>query len=40
MVIFCVECGFKILANGFVLHKGSYLRSMWNIMDFIVVVSG
>ncbi|EGT30002.1 hypothetical protein CAEBREN_28992 [Caenorhabditis brenneri] len=40
MGIFCLECVLKIIAFGFVLHKGSYLRSGWNIMDFIVVVSG
>ncbi|PAV77952.1 hypothetical protein WR25_14032 [Diploscapter pachys] len=40
MGIFCLECVLKIVAFGFVLHKGSYLRSGWNIMDFIVVVSG
>ncbi|CAJ0582996.1 unnamed protein product, partial [Mesorhabditis spiculigera] len=40
MGIFCVECVLKITANGFLFHKGSYLRSGWNIMDFIVVVSG
>uniref|UniRef100_A0A0N5AJK0 Voltage-dependent calcium channel type A subunit alpha-1 n=1 Tax=Syphacia muris TaxID=451379 RepID=A0A0N5AJK0_9BILA len=40
MGIFCIECSLKIIAFGFVLHKGSYLRSGWNIMDFIVVVSG
>ncbi len=38
--IFCIEALFKIVALGFVLHKGAYLRSMWNIMDFIVVVTG
>ena len=40
MGIFCVECVMKVIALGFVMHKGSYLRSMWNIMDFVVVVSG
>ncbi|XP_022254974.1 voltage-dependent calcium channel type A subunit alpha-1-like [Limulus polyphemus] len=38
--IFCVESLLKILALGFILHKGSYLRNIWNIMDFIVVVTG
>ncbi|XP_042894573.2 voltage-dependent calcium channel type A subunit alpha-1 [Parasteatoda tepidariorum] len=38
--IFCVESTVKILALGFVLHRGSYLRNIWNIMDFIVVVTG
>ncbi|CAD6185181.1 unnamed protein product [Caenorhabditis auriculariae] len=40
MGIFCLECVLKVVAFGFILHKGSYLRSGWNIMDFIVVVSG
>ncbi|XGW32512.1 hypothetical protein V3C99_017226 [Haemonchus contortus] len=40
MGIFCLECVLKIVAFGFIAHKGSYLRSGWNIMDFIVVVSG
>lgn len=30
----------KILALGFVLHSGSYLRNIWNAMDFVVVVTG
>ncbi|XP_037914495.1 voltage-dependent calcium channel type A subunit alpha-1 isoform X2 [Hermetia illucens] len=38
--IFCVEASLKILALGFVLHKHSYLRNIWNIMDFFVVVTG
>ena len=40
MGIFTVEMTVKILADGFLLHKGSYLRNPWNIMDFIVVISG
>lgn len=38
--IFCVEATLKILALGFLLHKNSYLRNIWNIMDFFVVVTG
>lgn len=38
--IFCVEASLKILALGFLLHKHSYLRNIWNIMDFFVVVTG
>lgn len=38
--IFCVEASLKIIALGFVLHKHSYLRNIWNIMDFFVVVTG
>lgn len=40
LAIFCVEMCLKILALGFVLHPGSYLRNVWNIMDFVVVVTG
>lgn len=38
--IFCVEASLKIIALGFLLHKSSYLRNIWNIMDFFVVVTG
>ena len=38
--IFCFEAGIKLVALGFVFHKGSYLRNGWNVMDFIVVLSG
>ncbi|UJR27700.1 hypothetical protein I4U23_008977 [Adineta vaga] len=38
--IFCFEAALKIIALGFVLHEGSYLRSLWNVMDFVVVVTG
>ncbi|XP_056276374.1 voltage-dependent R-type calcium channel subunit alpha-1E-like [Pseudoliparis swirei] len=37
---FCFEAGIKLVALGFVLHKGSYLRNGWNVIDFIVVLSG
>ncbi|XP_030081779.1 voltage-dependent calcium channel type A subunit alpha-1 isoform X5 [Drosophila hydei] len=40
LCIFCVEASLKILALGLVLHKHSYLRNIWNIMDFFVVVTG
>ncbi|CAL8143658.1 unnamed protein product [Orchesella dallaii] len=40
LAIFCVEASLKILALGFALHSGAYLRNIWNLMDFIVVVTG
>uniref|UniRef100_A0A3B3UQQ2 Voltage-dependent P/Q-type calcium channel subunit alpha-1A n=1 Tax=Poecilia latipinna TaxID=48699 RepID=A0A3B3UQQ2_9TELE len=40
ITIFCFESGIKILALGFALHKGSYLRNGWNVMDFVVVLTG
>src|SRR3569833_2903900 len=30
----------KISALGFMLNRGSYLRDAWNILDFVIVVSG
>lgn len=36
--IFIIECLFKIVAKGFVVHRRAYLRDSWNVMDFIIVV--
>uniref|UniRef100_K3WVK7 Ion transport domain-containing protein n=1 Tax=Globisporangium ultimum (strain ATCC 200006 / CBS 805.95 / DAOM BR144) TaxID=431595 RepID=K3WVK7_GLOUD len=38
--IFFAECVMKIVAMGFVLGRGAYLRSYWNQLDFFVVVVG
>ena len=38
--IFTLECVMKIIAHGFILHKGAYLRDWWNVIDFVVVISG
>ena len=35
--LFMAECALKVIALGFVLHKGSYLRDGWNILDFLIV---
>ncbi|TGZ67466.1 hypothetical protein CRM22_004775 [Opisthorchis felineus] len=40
IVIFTVECALKIVAFGFVMHSGAYLRNGWNILDFTIVVLG
>nr|Q25452.1 RecName: Full=Muscle calcium channel subunit alpha-1; AltName: Full=MDL-alpha-1 [Musca domestica]CAA83514.1 voltage dependent calcium channel alpha1 subunit [Musca domestica] len=40
LVIFTSECVMKIIAYGFVLHTGSYLRNGWNFLDFFIVVIG
>jgi Ion transport protein len=29
----------KIVALGFILNSGSYLRDPWNVLDFIIVGS-
>ena len=39
-VIFLVECWLKIIAMGFVINKYSYLRNTWNLIDFLIVLSG
>ena len=38
-VIFITECFLKIISMGLIMHKKSYLRDGWNILDFVVVVS-
>jgi len=38
--IFTAECALKIAAWGFIMERDSYLRDPWNVLDFIVVVSG
>ena len=40
VVIFSSEAIIKIIAYGFVLHAGAYLRNAWNILDFVIVVVG
>jgi len=38
-IIFTVECVLQILTFGFLVNgKNSYLRSAWNLMDFIIVL--
>ena len=36
--IFTVEAVLKIIAYGFLLHKNAYLRSAWNVLDFVIVI--
>ena len=37
--IFSIESLIKIIAVGAILDKKTYFRSVWNILDFIIVVS-
>jgi voltage-dependent calcium channel L type alpha-1F len=39
-IIFIIEGVLKIIAFGLMLTKKSYLRSGWNIIDFVVVIVG
>jgi hypothetical protein len=36
--IYTFEAVMKILAYGFVVHRKSYLRDAWNVLDFISLV--
>lgn len=38
-VCFTVEFVLKVVAQGFCVGRGSYLRDSWNILDFVVVVT-
>ncbi len=38
--MFIFEAAAKIVAMGFIIHKYSYLRYGWNIVDFIIVLAG
>ena len=35
--VFAVEVVLKIIDYGVILHPGSYLRELWNVMDMLVV---
>ncbi|GMF33384.1 unnamed protein product [Phytophthora lilii] len=35
-VLFMIEIVVKVIAYGFILHKGAYLRNSWNVMDFAI----
>lgn len=38
-ILFTLECLCKVVAMGWFLDPGSYLRDSWNVLDFLVVVS-
>lgn len=38
--IFAAEGVLEIIARGFILHKRSYMRDGWCVLDFFVIVSG
>ncbi|CAH1402623.1 unnamed protein product [Nezara viridula] len=40
LIIFILEMVLKVIAFGFALHPGSYLRNPWNLIDFFVIVIG
>ncbi|GMT23860.1 hypothetical protein PFISCL1PPCAC_15157, partial [Pristionchus fissidentatus] len=40
IVVFTIECVLKVIAQGFAMHPGAYLRNAWNSLDFVIVVIG
>ncbi|KAA0713731.1 Voltage-dependent L-type calcium channel subunit alpha-1F [Triplophysa tibetana] len=40
LVIFTIETFTKILAYGLVMHPSAYIRSGWNLLDFVIVTVG
>eukprot|EP01062_Namystynia_karyoxenos_P066884 TRINITY_DN607_c1_g1_i1.p1 TRINITY_DN607_c1_g1~~TRINITY_DN607_c1_g1_i1.p1 ORF type:complete len:4186 (+),score=1120.96 TRINITY_DN607_c1_g1_i1:108-12560(+) len=40
IALFTVEAALKILARGFVMHSGAYLRYPWNVLDLFLVIVG
>uniref|UniRef100_A0A4W4GKZ1 Voltage-dependent L-type calcium channel subunit alpha n=1 Tax=Electrophorus electricus TaxID=8005 RepID=A0A4W4GKZ1_ELEEL len=40
LVVFTIETFLKIFAYGLILHKGAYVRSGWNMLDFVIVIIG
>nr|XP_019606371.1 PREDICTED: voltage-dependent L-type calcium channel subunit alpha-1S [Rhinolophus sinicus] len=40
LIVFSVEAAMKIIAYGFLFHQDAYLRSGWNVLDFIIVFLG
>ncbi|KAL4477029.1 hypothetical protein ABPG72_011726 [Tetrahymena utriculariae] len=40
LIIYTIEMSLKILAMGFLFSKNSYLSEGWNVLDFIIIVTG
>lgn len=38
-VIFFIEMCLKVIALGFIAHDHAYLRTPWNVLDFVIVVA-
>ena len=39
-VLYTIEAILKIIAKGFLFGQGTYLKSGWDVLDFIVVLTG
>ena len=40
LVLYSLEMIFKILGLGLIMAEKAYLRDYWNILDFVIVISG
>ena len=40
LALYTAEMLLKILGLGFVLNRDAYLRDWWNVLDFVIVISG
>ena len=40
LFFFVFEAMLKVIVRGFIAHEGAYLRSAWNVLDFIIVIVG
>ncbi len=40
LYLYIIEALLKIMAYGFILDKNSYLRDIWNVFDFFIVLVG
>ena len=38
-IVFIIEATLKILTNGFVIGKKTYMRDPWNVIDFMIVIA-
>ena len=38
-LVFVVEAGIKIIADGFILSPNAYLLSLWNVLDFLILIT-
>ncbi|WRT67795.1 uncharacterized protein IL334_004769 [Kwoniella shivajii] len=37
--VFIIEAGIKIIADGFMFSPNAYLLSLWNVLDFIILIT-
>lgn len=39
LAVYTFEAVLKIVAMGFVLNDNTYLRDLWNVLDFTIIVT-